>query len=370
MNIALLSPSKNPYSETFIQAHKNLLSGNVFYYYGTKGNIQLESQSQLVSKIQRLRYKVCQKLCRKPYSYTNNRSVLQSLKKNKIDVVLVEYGEHAFQLKEMLEDSKLPFVVHFHGYDASVQKTLEHCNFYEEVFKLASKIVVVSKIMGARLMQWGCPESKIIWTPCGPNLEFAKVVPFFKTQQFIAIGRFTDKKAPYYTILAFAEVVKVFPKATLVMAGQGELFNVCLNIIKYLNLEQNVKLVGVISPEVYRDYLETSIAFVQHSVTANNGDMEGTPVAVTEASLAGLPVISTQHGGIPDVIINKKTGLLVKEHDVHGMAAAMITVLEDLEFAKQLGANGKINISSHYTLVRHIEQLNLVLEEAYKNNKE
>lgn len=370
MNIALLSPSKNPYSETFIQAHKNLLSGHVFYYYGAKGSIQLESQSQLVSKAQRLLYKVCQKLFKEPYSYTNNRSVLQSFKDNKIDVVLVEYGEHAFQLKDVLEDSKLPFIVHFHGYDASVKKTLERCNFYEEVFKLAYKIIVVSQVMKSKLLQIGCPENKLCYNVYGPNPIFSNVEPFFKTQQFIAIGRFTDKKAPYYTILAFAEVVRAFPKATLVMAGNGSLHNMCINLIKHLNLEQNIKLVGVITPEIYKWYLANSIAFVQHSITADNGDMEGTPLAVLEASLAGLPVISTQHAGIPDVIQDKKTGLLVKEHDVKGMATAMITVLEDLEYAKQLGSNGKVNISTHFSMERHIEHLNTVLQEAYKNTKE
>jgi len=369
MNIALLSPNKNPYSETFIQAHKNLLSGNVFYYYGAKGHIQLESQSQLVSKAQRLRYKLCQKLLKKPYSYTNNRSVLQSFKENKINVVLVEYGEHAFQLKEVLEDSKLPFVVHFHGYDASIKKTLERCNFYKEVFKLASKIIAVSEVMKSKLLQIGCPENKLCYNVYGPNPLFANVEPVFKTQQFIAIGRFTDKKAPYYTILAFAEVVKAFPKATLVMAGNGGLYNTCKNLINYLSLEQHIKLVGVITPELYKDYLSTSIAFVQHSITADNGDMEGTPLAVLEASLAGLPVISTQHAGIPDVIIDKKTGLLVNEHDVKGMAAAMIMLLKDINLAKELGSNGKINVSTHFSMERHIGELNTVLKEAYYNTK-
>lgn len=370
MNIALLSPSKNPYSETFIQAHKNLLAGNVFYYYGTKGGIRLESQSQLVSKTKRLQFKVYQKLFKKPYSYTNNRSVLQSFKENKIDVVLVEYGNHAFQLKEVLVDSKLPFVVHFHGYDASIKKTIKACNYYKEIFEKAHKIIVVSKTMEERLSQWGCPKAKIIWSPCGPNPEFETVVPTFKKQQFIAVGRFTDKKAPYYTILAFAEVVKVFPKAVLVMAGNGGLHNACLNLIKYLNLEQHIKLVGVITQKVYKDYLSNSVAFVQHSITADNGDMEGTPVAITEASLAGLPVISTRHAGIPDVIKDKKTGLLVEEHDVKGMAAAMTSVLNDLQFAKQLGSNGKINISTHFSMERHIGELNNVLKEAYKSSKE
>ena len=68
-------------------------------------------------------------------------------------------------------------------------------------------------------------------------------------------------------------------------------------------------------------HLKSSTAFAQHSITAENGDMEGTPVGIVEASYAGLPVISTFHAGIPDVINNRETGLLVEEHDVEEMEA-------------------------------------------------
>ena len=53
MNIAIFTPSQNPYSETFIQAHKNYLRGNVYYYYGNAGNLQLEGQKDLVSNLKR-----------------------------------------------------------------------------------------------------------------------------------------------------------------------------------------------------------------------------------------------------------------------------------------------------------------------------
>ena len=107
-----------------------------------------------------------------------------------------------------------------------------------------------------------------------------------------------------------------------------------------------------------------SVAFVQHSITADNGDMEGTPVAVLEASAAGLPVISTFHAGIPDVIIHGETGLLVEEHDVEGMANYMIHLLENPDKAINMGAKGKTHIRDNFSLDRHLNTISELVKKA------
>ncbi|MGJ8551131.1 glycosyltransferase [Winogradskyella wichelsiae] len=366
MNIAIFSPSQNPYSETFIQAHKNDLKGNVFYYYGSKSFIQLEGSERLVSEWETFRFRIKRKLKKYSFSYVNEESVMVSLKKNKIDVVLVEYGPHAHNLLRILKTVDIPFVVHFHGYDASMRDTIKkHCN-YKAVFASAKKVVAVSKVMEAKLLTLGCPKEKLIYNVYGPQKVFESVVPKFLKKQFVGIGRFTDKKAPYYTIMAFKEVIKKHPDAKLLLAGDGVLMNVCVNLVQHYGLERHVEFLGVITPEAYRDLLKESLAFVQHSITATSGDMEGTPLAVLEASVAGLPVIATYHAGIPDVIEHGKTGLLSDEHDVEGMAVNMFRVLEDVSLAKSLGQAGKKHILEHYNLEKHINNLQSILECANK----
>lgn len=366
MNIAIFSPSQNPYSETFIQAHKNFLKGNVFYYYGSKGRIKLEGQERLVSKALQWRYRIIGKLKRHSFSKINEQSVLTSLKKQAIDVVLVEYGTHAYSLLSLLKSSNLPVVVHFHGFDASVYETIKKCDNYKGVIKLASKVVAVSTTMQQKLIELGFNKDNIIHTPCAANPIFESVKPVFSKKQFIGIGRFTDKKAPYYTIMAFNKVVKDHPDAKLLLAGNGGLLNMCQNLVRQYGLENQVHFLGVISPEEYRTLLSESLAFVQHSITAENGDMEGTPVAILEASVAGLPVISTNHAGIPGVIVHGKTGLLCDEHDVTAMANNMIQVLDDVAYAQQMGNDGKHHILENFSMERHIQVLQKVLEEAIK----
>ncbi|MBC8643952.1 glycosyltransferase family 4 protein [Flavobacterium lindanitolerans] len=86
--------------------------------------------------------------------------------------------------------------------------------------------------------------------------------------------------------------------------------------------------------------------------------MEGTPLAVLESSAAGLPVIASKHAGIPEVIIDGETGLLFEEHDVETMAKHMKSLLKDKQLAKEMGAKGRLNIRSNFSMKRHIDILN------------
>ncbi|WP_052823444.1 glycosyltransferase [Neotamlana sedimentorum] len=362
MNIAIFSPSQNPYSETFIQAHKNELKGRVFYYYGRGSQIKLEGYARLMP-IWRYKYlMIYAKIFRKPSGFLWQEQLLYSLKLNNINTILVEYGTHAYHLKELLAKSRLPVVVHFHGYDASVRRVIKSCNYYKDVFENAKKIIAVSRIMETTLLSLGCPKDKLIYNVYGPQKIFETITPQFSKKQFVAIGRFTNKKAPYYTILAFKEVLKIHPDAQLLMAGDGLLLNTCKNLVQHYQLSKQVKFLGVITAEMYSDLLKESLAFVQHSITAEDGDMEGTPLSVLEASAAGLPVIATNHAGIPDVIVNNETGLLGDEHNVIGMTENMLQLLNNLELAKQLGIAGKARIKTHFSLERHINNLNAVLD--------
>jgi glycosyltransferase involved in cell wall biosynthesis len=353
MNIAIFSPSQNPYSETFIQAHKNNLKGNIFYYYGTRGNIKLENG---ILK-NNLSYKLYCKLLKKPGYFIWKERLIRSLRSNNIDSILIEYGNHAYSLLPVLKDLKIPFVVHFHGYDASVNSVIKNCNNYNEIFCLANKIIAVSDSMKNKLVDYGCLEEKILVTPCAPNDLFFNLKPTFAKKQFISVGRFVNKKAPYLTILAFSKVVEKYPTYKLKMAGDGLLLNTCKNLVKYLGIQDNIQFLGVVTPEEYRRELLNSLAFVQHSITADNGDMEGTPVAVLEASVSGIPVISTKHAGIPDVIIHEQTGLLCEEKDVKKMAENMIKLIKNKELAVKLGVNGKCRIQNEFNMSIHISKI-------------
>ena len=77
-----------------------------------------------------------------------------------------------------------------------------------------------------------------------------------------------------------------------------------------------------------------------------------------EASAAGLPVVSTLHAGIPAVVVDGQTGLLVQEHDVERMAQYMIRLLDDREYAMSLGRQGREFVRNNFSMEKHIGVLN------------
>lgn len=362
MNIALVSPNEDGLSETFIKAHRDLLDGNVRHYYW--GLVPEFLEGRILSRgLSKVFYRIYGRIFLKEGYYDIRRAFQNSLKREKIDVALAEYGTTGAECMPLCRDAVIPLVVHFHGRDATARELIEsYRDKFSEMFKYASAIIAVSNKMKSDLIKLGADSEKIILAPYGPADDFFDLKPpVGACQHLVGIGRFVDKKAPYYTILAFKEVLEEFPDATLTLAGDGPLLPSCRNLVKYLNIGHAVKFPGALKHDEVKALFSTASAFVQHSIEAEDGDCEGTPVAVLEACASGLPVIATRHAGIPDVVVEDKTGLLVDEHDVAGMTCHMRHLLRDPALARALGSAGRMHIQNNFNIGHHIGILNNVI---------
>jgi glycosyltransferase involved in cell wall biosynthesis len=194
--------------------------------------------------------------------------------------------------------------------------------------------------------------------PYGVDLDrFQGAQPAQAEPLFLAVGRFVDKKAPHLTLLAFSRVAAALPAARLVMVGDGPLWEACLHLRRVLGLEAQVELPGPLPHDEVAALTRRARAFVQHSLVTSYGDSEGTPVSILEAAGAGLPIVATRHGGIPDVISDGAHGYLVDEGDVAGMAARLEQLARDPALAASLGAAARARIQSDYTLDKRLAAL-------------
>ena len=218
--------------------------------------------------------------------------------------------------------------------------------------------------MRQQLLEMGCPDKKLVYNANAAQSKFFEIEPSFNSKQFISVGRFNNKKAPYYTILSFKKALKNHPDAKLLMCGDGLLLEVCKNIVRQYQLEDSIKFLGVISPNRLIDLLKETVGYIQHSITAANGDTEGMPISILEASASGLPVVSTFHAGISDVIEDGVTGLLCEEHDINTMSQNISKILDDMNYAKKLGQAGKERIKNHFSFEKHINGIQQLLEES------
>jgi glycosyltransferase involved in cell wall biosynthesis len=173
----------------------------------------------------------------------------------------------------------------------------------------------------------------------------------------LAVGRFVAKKGPLHTIRAFAAQ----PHGQLWMVGEGPLLAEAKALADQLHLGERIRFLGVCSQVEVAELMRQVRVFVQHSLVAADGDSEGNPVAVMEAQLSGLPVVATRHAGIPEVVLDGETGVLVAEGDVQGMAAAIAQLLQDPALCTRFGAAGRRHVEHGFTLDKHLADLSRFL---------
>jgi glycosyltransferase involved in cell wall biosynthesis len=361
MRIAIISPNKNSYSETFIKAHLDLLKGEKYFLYGAYTPLYYLEKSILKFVPIYKRFII---------KYIANKNLLHYsiryfLLKNKISIILAEYGPTGCAILDIAKELKIPLIVHFHGYDASSIKIIdEYQKRYKKLFNYSRRIIAVSQHMKSRLIKLGAQEEKIIYNPCGPSSIFEDIIPNYDlSDSALFVGRFVNKKAPYLLIEIMNRIIsRGNRKIKFVMAGDGELLDVCKNLVKIYSLEKYIFFTGAVKHTEVKKLMANSFCYIQHSITTSDGETEGTPVSILEASQAGLPVVSTIHGGISDVIIHDDTGFLVKEFDLDSMTDYILQLNGNRRLAREMGLRAKKRISENFSLEKHISILNFEIE--------
>tara|TARA_R100000027_G_scaffold38198_1_gene28155 strand:+ start:4190 stop:5338 length:1149 start_codon:yes stop_codon:yes gene_type:complete len=341
MKIAYVCPSFYPISETFVRDLANGLSGmtNLTIYTFKKnvlevGGVDLKIELIKVPLLGRLlgrllggvekflpsKYRFVERYRLYVDSIVCKRKIINS----KPDLIYAEFGTFGVKVLNVAEALDVPLVVHFHGADASAALA---SGFYvaqiKKLFKFPKSEIIVPSNHLARRLKISCGIAKNFYViPCFP--KYTKPKNRGETgrgvRQVAAVGRMVEKKSPLTLLEAFSIVCKMDPDVVLNYVGDGPLFKQVKQRVLELGIGQNVKLLGALQHEEVLEVIASSSVFVQHSVTASNGDQEGLPVAILEALKMNIPVVSTIHSGIPEVVFDGENGYLVREFDYVSMA--------------------------------------------------
>ena len=363
--ICITLPYPPVYSETFLQANIDRLSSAVNYLQDFPIDIDDVFPKHIsADRTEQLKQSARIYWHRYYLNPVKRKLMRKFFKRNNINVLLAEYGLTGVGVLSLCKELNIPLIVHFHGYDAySIELLDRHQRAYKRMFDYASAIIAVSKDMAEQLVKLGAPTEKVVYNPYGVEItKFAQADVLRSPLRVLSVGRFVEKKAPYLTILAFKKVLERLPEATLVMVGAGPLHDVCSKLIKALHVEHAVELKGIVDHDEAAALMQQSRVFVQHSLVPASGDTEGTPVAILEAGAAGLPVVSTRHAGICDVVIHRKTGFLVDEGDIDAMSEYLYQLLASPKLANEMGENAREHISAHFSMEQSINKLREIVE--------
>ena len=249
-------------------------------------------------------------------------------------------GVYSLLLKQLLG---VPLVTTFGGRDASVHATLPHLNhLYALLFRASDRIVSVSTELRDHLVSAGAPADRVEVIRRGTDVRTFAFVPRVargdgEPVRFLMVGRLAEKKGHRYALRAVRRLADDGVNVRLTIVGDGSLAQPIRRLCSELGLDRHVGLTGGVDSSLVRDHMARSDVLVHCSVTGADGDREGIPNAVVEAAATGLPVIGTRHGGIAEVIEDGRTGLLVDESDVAGLAAAMRRLAESSSLRLSMG---------------------------------
>ena len=294
----------------------------------------------------------CQSIMRRHYGHqadslsTLHRVATLSRISKRYDILHAHFGPvgNSFRFTKRLFHA--PLIVSFHGYDFSTVPQKSGKGVYDQLFRDMDAATVNSDFMGKELEGLGCPPSKVHKLPYGIELsEFARddrerVRSPNGPLRVLTIGRLVEKKGIEDSIRAFGKIAGSHAKTRYDIIGEGPLHARLEKVIAELNLQGRVKLHGAMDATNVRKFLSVADIFVLASTTAPNGDKEGTPVSLIEAQAASLPVLSTRHSGIPEIVQDGKSGFLVDEGDVESLAERLNFLLENSSARSEMGRQG------------------------------
>jgi glycosyltransferase involved in cell wall biosynthesis len=256
----------------------------------------------------------------------------------------------------------IPLVVSVWGSEITLRSTqpIADVQRRSDILRAAAQVVASSKYLSlesqayaglssdrVRTLYWGVDTEK--FQP--PRRPFDRPVIGFAKHLLPAYG-------PDTLISAFRRVVDVIPDCILWMAGSGSMESQLRKLAESLGISANVSWAGRI------DANDMPSALSQISVCAMPSRRESLGVAAIEAQAMGIPVVATRVGGIPEVVKDGVTGLLVEPEDDEALANALIQLLNNAELRHTFGRQGRENVLEHFDWKASLAGIHSIYQEA------
>lgn len=252
-------------------------------------------------------------------------------------------------------------VTTFYGKDLSKDVEKRGNSIYGSLFKVGDVLVPISDRMQRQLIELGCEEHKIVVHRLGVDMS---MFPFHPRKlrgngkvNLLTVARLAEKKGVQYSIRAVAKALIGHPQIEYKIAGDGPLRSELISLIGALGITDRVKLLGWKQQREIAELMKEADILLAPSVTSKDGDQEGTPTVVIEALARGLPVLSTWHSGIPELVQDGESGFLVPERDVDALAEKLEFLIRHHELWPEMGRAGRDFVERHHDIDRLNDQL-------------
>jgi colanic acid/amylovoran biosynthesis glycosyltransferase len=217
--------------------------------------------------------------------------------------------------------------------------------------------------------RWSPEDIRIVHYGLDPT-EFtpAHVPPEDNMMRILSVGSLFEKKGHKYLIDACAQLVEKGYMFYCPIVGGGPLQSTLQAHIERCHLQNHVSLLGVKKQEEVRDLYRHSDIFVLACVVAQDGDRDGMPNVLLEAMAMQIPLVTTPVTGIPELIHDGQTGLLVPERDANALAGAIEQLINDQALRHKLGQQGRQAVLADFDIRQTAAQLATAFQDIHKSS--
>jgi glycosyltransferase involved in cell wall biosynthesis len=276
-----------------------------------------------------------------------------------VDLVHVQWpipnGLGALFLKKLFG---VPYINTIYGEEVYLAKRYHMQFALRWLVNNSSKTVAISSATIKACVDAGMDEDKLEVIPFGVDTEFFRPIDVPKTDdlfQVLSVGYLIERKGHEYLIKAMKEIVIQRDDVRLKIVGSGPLEEKLKKFIQDLGLNNFVKIIKNVSDDDLLRLYNSSDVFVLPAVVDSQGNTEGLGVVLLEAMACGIPVIGSNIGGIPDIIQDRQTGLLVREKDVLELFQSLNMLIKNPSYREKLATKGYDQVSEKFSWEKVVE---------------
>ncbi|WP_445490088.1 glycosyltransferase [Niallia sp. 03133] len=310
------------------------------------------------------------------YNLSEMKDLSAFFKEQNVVAIHAHQGKHSLDILPTAVKYDIPLIVHFRGRDSSAQtekRYQENSKRYSSLVKQGSGYFAVCHFLAEELKKLGFPEDKIHVLYGGLDLNLypymERSLPLEGEIRILSVARLVEKKGFPTLLKAFQKIHADYPRTTLHIIGAGKDEEKIRNFIDKLQLKNHVFLRGAMDSKQISKELRDAHLFCLASETGADGDVEGIPNSLKEAMASGLPVISTFHAGIPELIEHKKTGFLAPEKDEKKLAEGIKYFLDHPSLWKNYTQLARQVIDEKFDLNKQIMEQQKLYGLIEQNNK-
>jgi len=288
-----------------------------------------------------------------------------------IKLIHAHFGQNGIASVPLKKKLGIPLITSFYGYDTGRLARM-YSPYYKQLIKHGDLFLALSQEMKTDLISLGFPENRIVVHHLGIDIDLFRCssdrIPGDGCFRMLTVARLDEVKGVQFVLLALNSLISQnrIPRSSVqyTIVGSGAYEEYLRKMISDLSLSDIVNIIDNLGRsdgrEIVRKELSNCDVFALCSGLPAHNIKEGTPVVLMEAQSHSKPCIATYHAGIPEVVKNDVTGILVESGDVESIGKAILTLFNDIELRNEYGRNARRHIErefNHFIQMDSLDQL-------------